>query len=346
MATTYASDLDAQIPELWSAELYAQAENLTFFQNMEGPEGSAMPLIRKDDLSKEAGDTVRTDLVMALTGAGQVGDTTSLEGNEEKLVMRQMTFTVEELSHAVAWTEKAQVLNKHNLRPVGRGQLAKWLAGKLDNAIFNEISGNGATTMPDLNKWAAGTAVSRATVADTNAGGRYTLAHLTELKAYAQTELKIEPIRIDGDGNEYYVAVVHPYSVMSLKRDDTSWAQAQRDAQVRGDDNPLFTGAAGMWDGVIIHTSNRVPRSTNGTIMVSDNLFLGAQALSRGYAMYPDWREEEFDYGRRFGVGTVTIVGQALNVFDLTAGGVATAAQKTAIGAIVDYAAAVAPGQP
>lgn len=346
MATTYASDVDAQIPELWSAELYAQAENLTFWQNMEGDEGSAMPIIRKDDLTKEAGDTIHTDIVLALRGDGQVGDTTSLEGNEEKLVMRQSNFTVEELSHAVAWTEKAQKLNKHALRPVARGQLAKWLAGKLDDKVFNEISGNGDTTMPDANKWAAGTASSRATVADTNAGGRLTLASLTEMKAYAQTELKIEPIRIDGDGNEYFILVAHPYAVMSLKRDDTSWAQAQRDAQIRGDDNPLFTGAAGMWDGVIIYSSNRVPRSTNGTIQVADNIFLGAQALSRGYAIYPDWREEEFDYGRRFGVGTVTIVGQKLNVFDLTVAGGAAASALTAIGAMVDYTAAVAPSNP
>ncbi len=344
MATGVAADYDAQNPELWSAELYAQAENMTFWQNFEGEEGSAMPIIRKDDLSKEPGDTIHTDIVLALTGSGQTGDTTNLEGNEEKMVMRQMNFTVDELSHAVAWTQKAQKLNKHALRPTARGQLAKWLAGKLDDAVFNELVGLGATTLPTTAKWAAGSATTRDTVAAGNGTGRLQLADITAIKAYAQTETKIEPIRIDGDGNEYFALVAHPYSVMDLKLYDTNWAQAQRDAQMRGADNPLFTGAAGMWDGVIIYSSNRVPRYNNDDpIMVADNIFMGAQAASRGYALFPDWREEEFDYGRRFGVGTTTIVGQKLNAFDLTSAGSAAASDFTAIGEVILYASAVAP---
>lgn len=346
MAVTRKADVASQIASIWAADLYSQAESLTFWHNFEGPEGSSMPVIRKDDFTKTPGDTIKVDIVLALTGSGQTGDTTSVEGNEEDLKFRQNSFSVSQLSHGVRWTELAELLNIHDMRSAALNQLRKWLAGKLDGQVWTEISGAG-TTIPDANKWAAGTATSRNTVADTDAGGRLTLKTITELKAYAQTELKLEPLRMI-DGEEIYVLVTHPYAVMQLKRDDTTWAQAQRDARERSILNPVFTGAAGMWDGVLIKTSDRVPRSLNvGTpIQVADGVLLGAQAMMRGYAMYPDWREELFDYGRQTGIATVTVVGNKLNVFDLTAAGGAADSAKTWIGGMVVYSAAVAPGQP
>lgn len=355
MATGRKADYAASIPSIWADGLFAQAENQTFWSMMEGAEGSSMPIIRKDELEKQAGDTIRTDMVLALTGTGLTGDLAGslLEGNEEALKIRQMSFSVDSLQHAVRWTKLTQKLITHDMRAAAQNQLAKWLAGKLDDNIFREFTGGaGATVVPTKNQWAAGTATSRDTVADTNAGGRLTLDTLTELKAYAQVELKIEPIRIDGDGNEYFLLVAHPYTIMSLKRDDVKWAQAQREAQVRGDDNPLFTGSVGIWDGVIIKSSNRVPRSNNvpgGTLTpvpTSNNIFLGAQAMVRGYGSYPDWTEEFFSYGQEAGIATWTLLGQKLAVFDLTAAGGAAPADLTAIGSLVVYASAVAPAQP
>lgn len=351
MAVGRVADYGSQQAEIWAPGLFAQAENQTFWGGMEGAPGSSMPIIRRDEFGKQAGDTIRTDIVLALTGAGLTGDSAAslLEGNEEALKFRQSTITVNSLQHAVRWTKLVDKTITHDMRNTAQNQLAKWLAGALDNQIFNELVGSGATTLPTTAQWAAGTATSRNTVADTNAGGRLTLDTLTELKAFAQVENKIEPIRMDDDGNEYFVLVAHPYTVMSLKRDDAKWAQAQREAQVRGDDNPLFSGAAGIWDGVVIKSSNRVPRSNNTNtpaIAVSDNLFLGAQALSRGYGSYPDWTEELFSYGQEAGIATWTLVGNKMNAFDLTSAGGAAAAAFTAIGHVVVYASAVAPAQP
>lgn len=347
MSVGRVADYGPQQAEIWAPGLFSQAENLTFFQGMEGEPGSSMPIIRRDEFGKQAGDTIRFDIVLALTGAGLTGDSSGslLEGNEEALKFRQTTITVDSLQHAVRWTKLVDKTITHDMRKTAKNQLAKWLAGKLDNQIFTELSGGG-TTMPTLNKWFSGSATSRNTIADGDATGRLTLDTLTEAKAYAQVELKIEPIKMDDDGNEYFVLVAHPYAIMELKRDDDKWAQAQREAQVRGDSNPLFTGAAGIWDGVIIKSSNRVPRSNNTNspvVAVADNLFLGAQALSRGYGSYPDWTEELFSYGQEAGIATWTLVGNKLNVFDLTSGGSAAAADLTAIGSMVLYSAAVAP---
>lgn len=339
MASTTYSTVSNQIPSLWSTQLFAQAENRTFWKKFEGAEGSGMPIIRKDDLTKEAGDNVKMDMVLALTGAGVTGDTNALTGNEEALKFRQLSVSVSDLAHAVRWTEKTEVLINHDMRRTALNQLQKWLAGKLDDQIWTELTGGG-TTFPTNGLWYAGTATSTATIADTDAGGRLKLSDISDIKAYAQATNKIEPMMTQ-DGNEYYGLVLHPWTLLSLKK-DTAYQQAQRDAQVRGDNNPLFTGAAGFWDGVILYSSNRIPTAANATpVTYSKNVFFGAQALARAWAQYPDWREEFFDYGRSAGVATTMIVGNKLAVFDLSAAG--DASGNTAIGSMVVYASATAP---
>lgn len=335
MAQTTKSTVTAQIPALWQTRLLAQAENRTFWNKFEGPEGSSMPIIRKDDLTKTAGDTIKFDMALALTGAGVIGDTNLLTGNEEALKFRQQSLTVADLAHAVRWTELAEQLITHDMRGTALNQLAKWLSGKIDDSIWTALT---AASQPTINKWFAGAATSIATV--TNVLGP-TLNDISDMKAYAQETLKIEPLRTE-DGNEYFGLVLSPAANLMLKK-DTSYQQAQRDAQVRGDQNRLFSGATFLWDGVIGFVSNRVPTALDGTASarVARNVFFGAQALSRGYAQYPDWREEFFDYGRAAGVATTLIKGEVLNVFDLSAAG--DTSGNTAIGSMVYYSAATLP---
>lgn len=349
MAVTRYADVQNQVPEIWAKDLYAQAEHMTFWHRFEGPPGSSMPIVRRDELERDPGDTIKIDIVLALTGAGQTGDTQLLEGNEEKLAFRQTSVTVESLQNAVRWGKKASILNVHNLRQTSLRQLQKWLAGKLDDAIFNEVSGGSGASIAEANlptsmKWFAGSATSVGTVADTDAGGRLKLNDISDIKAYAKTNNKIEPIRVS-DGMEVYGLVLHEYAALALKK-DAQWQQAQREAMARGADNPLFTGALGMWDNVILYTSPRVRTANDGSggITVARNIFFGAQAVAKAYAYYPDWTEQEFSYGQEAGVATYLIVGHKLIVFDLNATETpGTTTDDTAIGAMILYSSAVAP---
>ena len=168
-----------------------------------------------------------------------------------------------------------------------------------------------------------------------------TLTDISEIKAYAQTALKIEPLRMD-NGEEFFGLVLHPYANLQLKK-DTNYQQALRDASARGDLNRLFTGATFLWDGVIGFVSNRVPTAADGSAgaTVARNVFFGAQAGIRGFAQYPDWREEFFDYGREAGVATTLIKGEALNIFDFSAAKDNSAQQ--ALGSMILYSSAVTP---
>jgi N4-gp56 family major capsid protein len=341
VASTTKSTVTNQVPVLYSTRLLAQAQNKTFWKRFEGPEGSSMPIIRKDDLTKSAGDTIKIDMVLALTGAGVTGDTNALAGNEEALKFRQLSVGVSDLSHAVRWTELVEQEINHDMRTTALNQLQKWLAEKLDASLFTELTGGG-TTLPTPNQWFAGSATSINTLADGAGTGRLQLSDISDAKAYAQATLKIEPIQT-ADGNEYFGLVLDPFAALWLKK-DTNYQQAFRDAQVRGDNNPLFTGAIGVWDGVILYSNNNVPTGTNTNtpaIRYASNVFFGAQAAARAYAQYPDWREEFFDYGRSAGIATVHIKGDKLSVFDLSSAGDGSGNQ--AIGSMVLYTAAVAP---
>lgn len=346
MAVTRDTDVAAQTPDIWAADLYSQAEKLTFWHRFEGPEGSSMPVIRRDDLEKGPGDQVFLDIVLALTGAGLTGDTDGglLDGNEEKLKLRQTSYTTDALRHGVRWSKLGKIRFNHRMRTTALNQLRKWLAGKLDDAIFTEFTGGGATTIPTSGAVAPGIAMgSAATVDDVAAGEVLDLDMISSLKAYAKVSNRIEPLKM-ADGEELYGMVLHDYSGLALKQ-STDWKQAQREARERGASNPVFTGALGVWDNVVLYQSDRIPRAANATsVQVAKNIFFGAQALVRGYAYYPDWTEQYFSYGEEQGIGTFVVVGEKLVTFDLNAAETAgNAADDTAIGSIVVYTEAPTP---
>jgi N4-gp56 family major capsid protein len=342
MSVTRKADVTDQIPSIWAKDLYAQAEKLTFWHRFEGPEGSSMPLIRRDDLEKQPGDTVKLDIVLALTGAGLTGSTSNglLDGNEEKMHFRQMSFTVDALRHGVRWEKLGKILINHSMRSTALMQLRKWLAGKLDDDIFTTLSAvpaaGGGTPYKNVlvvnttTTLDAGTASINAD--DVEAANVLTLDLITAAKAYAKVELQMEPVRME-NGEELYFLVAHDYVIAELKK-TTAWQTAQRDARERGAGNPLFTGAVGMWDNVVILSSDRINRAANATsVQVATNLLLGAQAVARGYAYYPDWTEQYFSYGEEQGIGTYTVFGSARVQFDLNATETANdATDDTAIG--------------
>jgi N4-gp56 family major capsid protein len=342
------ADGDAIRPDLWSKQLFAEAEKRTFWHRFEGPEGSQMPIIRVDDLEKEVGDNVHIDIVLALTGEGLTGDTDQglLDGNEEKLKFRQTSLTTDALRHGVRWSKLGKIKINHKMRTTGLNQLRKWLAGRLDDKIFAELTGTGEQTpvLPlSYIKYVGGD--GSAIEAEVGSSDVIDFDVITDLKALAVNDNEIEPLVNGPDGEELYGLVVHPYVASAMKK-SSEWKEAQRLARERGASNPIFTGAVGVYDNVVIYQSRRIPRTNTGdSSYVAHNVFFGAQALMRAYTYYPDWTEQYFSYGEEQGIGTFTVVGEKLVTFDLTENGGAAANAKTAIGAMKVVSAAPAPSE-
>ena len=124
----------------------------------------------------------------------------------------------------------------------------------------------------------------------------------------------IRPISVDGD--DRYVVVMHTRQVTQLRAavGAGSWLDIQK-AAMTGDgsaNNPIMTGALGMYNGAVLHESTRVPNgvdSGTGAPVVTARraMLLGAQAGAIGFGQGQsfksfDWNEELFDYGNQLGV--------------------------------------------
>lgn len=301
---THLGTVDKALPEVWAKQLLVDAEKMMFWKDYEGEQGSGMPVIRKDDLTKEAGDTVRIITMSHLTGAGITGDTANLTDNEEALSIGEIVLTLAIKAHAVKYTKYADKQAIFNVRQAAQGRLAYWVADKLDQSMFI-VASTSATYNLYGGSATADAGLGTADVFNTTA--------IRKIKAKLR-ENKALPIKVE-DGNEYYIIVIHPFDEFNLKA-DTVWQQAQREANIRGLTNPIFSGALGVYDGCIIRVAHNTPNgSTNpatgndsgigsGTANVSHVIAFGGEAFARAWGQYPSWLEETKDYGRKLGIGT------------------------------------------
>ena len=290
------------------------------------------------DTQKGAGDSVYVGLRMQLSGAGVAGDDT-LEGSEEALTFYRETVTIDQIRNAVRSAGKASEQRvPYSMREEARQALGDWISSMLDQSFFNQIGGY--TTESDVRKTGmqATTAATtgRILVANSGAGGSASteaslstvaapatnailkLGDIDRCVAYAKTASPmVRPIKVGGD--DYYVMFIHPYQTWKLRSDTNTaqWADIQKAAMQGGQikDNPIFTGALGIYNNVILHESARVPL----TVATADGnhrraIFCGAQSAVVAFGqdssgMKTSWNEELFDYGNQLGVAAGLIWG-------------------------------------
>lgn len=300
---------DALTQKLWAKEILIEAQKEIFWGKFMA-KGPNSVIEMKEDLSKNKGDNITYGLYMKLTGTGVTGDTT-LEGNEENPTKFSDVVTVDQKRHAVrlggAMTEQRVA---YDLRMVAKELLKIWLAETIDSDIFTEFAASPTRFMRP------GTATSKATLA---AGDEMDLSTAQKAKVLAgKLSPRILPVMVGGKLT--YVVVMHPDQEFDLKVTDTTWAQAQRDARERGDSNPVFTGAVGMFDGIIFHTHVNIGTfadgGAGGNLNGANALFLGRQAMAFAWAKKPFWVEKEFDYGNQVGFASGAIWGQNKSTFN------------------------------
>ena len=264
--------------KLWSRKLAHEALKETFIYKFIGDDENSVIQL-KDETSKGPGDKVTVGLRMQLTGDGVSGDGT-LEGNEEALTTYSDAVVLDQLRHAVRSAGKmTEQRIPFSIREEARMGLQDWFAGRADQAFFNQAGGNTAqsdtrytgsqaTVAPSSNNWifAGGATAESSISATTTMKFSLTLIDVCVEKAKTLSPM-IRPVRLKGE--EYYVMFLHPYQVTDLRIQSAaagSWYDIQKAAitggQVTG--NPIFTGALGMYNNVILHTAVRVPRFPPG----------------------------------------------------------------------------------
>ena len=328
--------------KLWSRKLWHESLKATYIGKFMGKSSDSLIQV-VEDTSKGDGDRVRCTLRMLLSGDGVAGDGT-LEGNEEALTTYTDDVFIDQLRHAVrSGGRMSEQRIPFSVRDEARMGLQDWYADRYDTWFFNQIAGNTAQTdtrytglqatlAPDSEHHfvmeagfkAIGTSSgTEASVGSASTSNKIKLTAIDELLTVAKTLTpQIRPLKINGE--DHYVMFLHPNQVKDLRTDATAgeitWYDTQKAAMQGGrvDNNPIFTGALGVYNGVILHESTRVPLGSLATVAetkVRRAIFCGAQsavmAYGKGYGpgQKMDWTEELFDYKNQLGVGAGVIGG-------------------------------------
>ena len=278
----------------------------SFFKKFTGDSANYI-IHMKTELKKEAGDSITIPLLMPLTGSGITGDN-QLEGNEEKMIYRAFNVPIDQIRNAVRIKGKMEEQKTQlNMRRDAKISLSRWLSNKIDRMIFTALSTN-----PSKNRTVYGGDATSENAIDAN--DYFTAALIGKAKrlATADEDTMVKPVQIDGV--DTYVMIIDPYQARDLMNDPV-WREAQTGANIRGKDNPIFSGNIGMYEGVVVHVSPRILRTATGSgsgnnrTKVSHALFLGTQAAVFAVGGEPEWKEDDFDYGNQVGFSFGRIFG-------------------------------------
>jgi N4-gp56 family major capsid protein len=144
----------------------------------------------------------------------------------------------------------------------------------------------------------------------------------------------LRPVVIDGQS--YYLMLIDGMQKKQLQA-DTKWKNATLNALPRSvTENWIFTGADGIWDGVVIKTVDKLHRRTgaggvtapewfdtssdvcyNG-VTVARALFLGCQAACLAWGKMPSWKTGYSDppHNTKYVVHTDKIAGVKKSIFN------------------------------
>lgn len=304
---------NALVSQTWASKWWREAKIESYFYG-HGFIGTSEVndfIVEFPDLMQNQGYQHTFGQIRDLTGAGITGDS-DMETHEEEPVTYDDQITINQKRNAIRTAGKLseQFPSDKKAREWAKDLLLQWMASTIDQDLFTALAlsptkviyGGDATATTDI-----------------EAGDYMTTALISKAVAYAG---KATPL-ISGKkikGMESYVCVMAPDQSFDLKTRDAAWAQAQREAVARSADNPIFTGAEGMWDGCVLHKHKRVATALNWGTGANLNgataLFLGVGAAGIAYAKKKIWNEKTFDYGNKVGFCVGAIYGVTKAVFN------------------------------
>lgn len=348
MATTTYGLNDALTVKLWSKDLArAERETLELASLMGEDENSIIQV--KPETEKGSGDKVTFGLRARLTQAG-IGSADTAEGNGEGLTTYSDAVYIDELGGNVGVKSQNTIDAQRvpfDLRRQAKDGLAEWWSDRKSASFFNQVCGytpantvssTGGPKFTGLNTVTAPAGTGRKINAGSAAQDEnitsndvFTLDLIDQaVEAATVGNQMVRPIIIKGQ--KKYVCYLHPYQVTSLRTNSATgqWLDIQKAALSGGEQtkNPIYTGALGEYNGVILRKSQDVTQGVNSSsgaaiTTVRRAVLLGAQAAVVAYGKSTSggryrWNEELFDHKRRLEVSAWCIWGMKKAVFNST----------------------------
>lgn len=283
------------VPKVWAKKVWHEGVKDSYFDKFTATDGSNV-VHKNKDLENVKGDSVVFGLMMNLTGSGVEGNRQKLAGAEDTLNIYDFTVNTKLVRNAVSRYEADDQRTQYDMLKEIKIALKQWLSDWLDDRLISRLSYN-PSNGEVLYAGAAGTQSS------ITANDKLTTTIISRAKRKAMMHApKVQPIKVDG--MEKYIMLVHPWAARDLK-DDPKWLAAQQNANLRGSKNPIFTGALGEYDGVILYEYERVQTGNIGasSANVCQNLLLGKQAACFAVSRPAKHIEQTDDYGNIAGNG-------------------------------------------
>lgn len=348
MAKTNFAALTEEQYTAWGMSFWHHARNNAFISRFMGKGPNAMIQHITELTKSKKGVRAVLTLLADMTGDGVVGDT-RLEDSEEALNSFDTVITFDQMRNANRLEGRmADQRSIVNFRNTSKDALGYWLSDRLDQLAFLslasmpytrntngslravlaagknfndlEFAPDAATAAPSARRGyhLKASGITTGTGFDAADGALTPLDYkaLVRLKALAKDNY-IRPIKSGGE--ETYHVFVTPQGMADLRL-DTDFLANIRNAGVRGDSNPLFSGASSVnVDGLIVHeyrhVFNTVGAAAGGGFGVTGNdkgqraMLCGAQALGMADIGTAEWVERDFDYGSENGISVSKMVG-------------------------------------
>lgn len=356
-ATDFGTKSETQ--RAWAKQLIRESEPQSFFKNLMSTNGGV--IVRAESLKKTDGATeAMHKMLPGMQGSGVTGKN-RMRGNEETLTAQYLKVKIGRIRNAVIsdgkLSDQGSVIN---FREEVMKSLAEWRAEQYDRLLMKTLAGinfnlalNGgaevvlagqqsATTLafagdvsaPTANRHfnAAGSSgIALGSTSAITAGSTISYDGILELVGEARTQ-RLRGVKAEGMDN--LTLVLHPKQWVQLKK-DAKFNSALINGGIRGDSNPIFTGAHGITvDGLVIRVTDLVyntSKATSGNKWGSGGLVNGARALLLGQQAAfmtdlvedTDWKEEGDDYDEFQGIQVGMLMGMRKAVFTTTYNGTA-----------------------
>lgn len=303
--------------EMWRKSLFADVAKDSYIQSRFVKKSKDAVIERVEDFNANPrgnkGAKINFGISIKLSGAGVTGDS-ELEGNEEAITTYEEELEVNQLRHAVRLTGNMDEKKAaYDMRMDAKEQLKVWWMERMDKEILDKLCG--VTTSTFSNTPDAPSASRSVFAGGQSSEGALTAAMTFDTKVIEAAKQKaklaspkVRPILVGGKAT--YVMFIHPYQRTALRRDPV-WNQAVREAQARGNENPIFSGAEGIYDGVVLHEHEQVHTNTSGdsSAALARAVLCGAQAAVLGIGAPRKWVEKKFDYDNQWGVAAGLVFG-------------------------------------
>jgi len=272
-------------------------------------------IIKSHSKTCEQGNIISIALADELVESGATGNVT-LDASSEELKEIKQFIKVDSYQHTVPSTGNVVTQRtSDNFKSKAKAALTNWETRKFDRTFFHLMSADCTNILACGHHGDVGTGnIVKADV--------LTTSDVEEAKRRAEMGVDaagngvppLVPIHTSTNENlgyyedvEYYIMLVGTNSARNIKT-DPNWAQARKDAVERGKTNPIFTGALGFWDGVLLLPA-KTDTARNSGILTSKSKFKGFGSVKKSdLSIYAGASNQETEINLFLGAGAAQIV--------------------------------------